>query len=463
MSSDQNGHSKILFWGCFIALVTTSFGFITRMFLFGDADFTEGKLGLDPVEVGRYRGIQIWPFAISIIGFSLIIDKVGYKFSMVFAAVCQLIWAVMGIAGLSVRVVTRDQGAITDVLNLANEAGDPMEGSKVRKARGRHIESSNTSPKKKDVASAESLPDITITHTSYSPAVKSGQYDTVIDPALTQTLPIHEPLTALVEDAETPLPLVPTLYSLGDHPACIIPQELGPILWSSSQPSLSPDSFISRLTYTCFNVGCLVLSKSIEAPVPLSDEYRMFGSTLRYRDRDEMIFRMRWLLGPGTNELQLLAELPWGGRWWDQEFSSTELCNYATIDSSAPQFLSVVGVEKQLMALGARLVDRETIELDSSGLTVLSETRQEPTCTQPDSWSFVNLFPSETPRPRIYPPRLLVSVNSLIHNLSQIAVCLMKGPGFPRQALRNAIEASVVTRRNSGGKQGMACMGTPRF
>ena len=360
-------------------------------------------------------------------------------------------------------LISTIQGAITDVLNLANEAGDPMEGSKVRKARGRHIESSNTSPKKKDVASAESLPDITITHTSYSPAVKSGQYDTVIDPALTQTLPIHEPLTALVEDAETPLPLVPTLYSLGDHPACIIPQELGPILWSSSQPSLSPDSFISRLTYTCFNVGCLVLSKSIEAPVPLSDEYRMFGSTLRYRDRDEMIFRMRWLLGPGTNELQLLAELPWGGRWWDQEFSSTELCNYATIDSSAPQFLSVVGVEKQLMALGARLVDRETIELDSSGLTVLSETRQEPTCTQPDSWSFVNLFPSETPRPRIYPPRLLVSVNSLIHNLSQIAVCLMKGPGFPRQALRNAIEASVVTRRNSGGKQGMACMGTPRF
>ena len=48
-----------------------------------------------------FKGIQIWPFAISIIGFSLIIDKVGYKFSMIFAAVCQIIWAIMGIWGLS--------------------------------------------------------------------------------------------------------------------------------------------------------------------------------------------------------------------------------------------------------------------------------------------------------------------------------------------------------------------------
>ena len=352
------------------------------------------------------------------------------------------------------------QGAITDILKLANEAGDPIEGSKVRKARGRHIERSHIPPKQGDLASAESLPDITITRTSYSPAVESGQYDTIIDPTLTQIPLIHEFPTALVEDAKTPLPSVPTLYSQGGYTACTIPQELGPILWTSSQPSSSPNSFISRLTYTCFNVGCLVLSKSIEAPVPLSEEFRMFGSTLRYRDRDEMIFKMKWLLGPGTNELQLLAELPWGGRWWDQEFSSTELCSYATTDSSAPQFLSVVGVEKQLMALGARLVDKETIELDSSGLALLSETRQEPTCAQPDSWSFVNLFPSATSQPRTYPPRVLVSVNSLILNLSRIAVCLMKGPGFPRQALRKAIEASVVTRRNSGGRQGMPCMGT---
>ena len=95
--------NSVLFWGCFIALITTSFGFITRMFLLDDASITgPDLLNLDDAEVGMFKGIQIWPFAISIIGFSLIIDKVGYKFSMIFAAVCQIIWAIMGIWGLSV-------------------------------------------------------------------------------------------------------------------------------------------------------------------------------------------------------------------------------------------------------------------------------------------------------------------------------------------------------------------------
>ncbi|MBL6921870.1 MAG: MFS transporter [Akkermansiaceae bacterium] len=94
--------SKALFWGCFIALITTAFGFITRMFLLDDPTITQDLLGLDEAEVGMFKGIQVWPFAISIILFSLIIDKVGYKFAMIFAAASQIIWGIMGIYGLSV-------------------------------------------------------------------------------------------------------------------------------------------------------------------------------------------------------------------------------------------------------------------------------------------------------------------------------------------------------------------------
>jgi MFS family permease len=112
--SADNKPSKALFWGCFIALITTSFGFITRMFLLDDPAITETLLGLDPAEVGKFKGIQIWPFAISIILFSLIIDKVGYKFSMIFAAVCQIIWAIMGIVGLNIA-----------------QGGDPEAGAKM--------------------------------------------------------------------------------------------------------------------------------------------------------------------------------------------------------------------------------------------------------------------------------------------------------------------------------------------
>ncbi|MEL7496765.1 MAG: MFS transporter [Planctomycetota bacterium] len=98
--SNNSAGSQMLFWGCFIALITTAFGFITRMFLLDDPTVV-AKLGLDPGEVGQFKGIQVWPFALSIIIFSLVIDRVGYKFSMIFAFVCQAIWAVMGVSAMS--------------------------------------------------------------------------------------------------------------------------------------------------------------------------------------------------------------------------------------------------------------------------------------------------------------------------------------------------------------------------
>ena len=80
------------------------------MFLLDDPEVVK-TLGLDPAQVGKFKGIQIWPFAISIILFSLIIDKVGYKFSMIFAAACQIIWAIMGIVGLNIAADNPAAGA----------------------------------------------------------------------------------------------------------------------------------------------------------------------------------------------------------------------------------------------------------------------------------------------------------------------------------------------------------------
>lgn len=89
------GHSQKLFWGCFIALIATAFGFIARMFLIGT---WAGEFNLDPAQAGRLAGIGIWPFAVSIIGFSLLIDKIGYKTAMIIAFLGHSIWAVMGIS-----------------------------------------------------------------------------------------------------------------------------------------------------------------------------------------------------------------------------------------------------------------------------------------------------------------------------------------------------------------------------
>src|SRR5437667_11472496 len=78
--SEMTRDNAMLFWGCFIALVTTAFSFIARMFLIGT---WQAEFNLDSAQAGRLAGMGIWPFAVSIIGFSLFIDKIGYKTAMV--------------------------------------------------------------------------------------------------------------------------------------------------------------------------------------------------------------------------------------------------------------------------------------------------------------------------------------------------------------------------------------------
>ena len=90
MSNETNNSTgnKLLFWGCFIALITTAFAFITRAFLVNTPELWPAAFGLDAVQAQELFGAGIWPFAISIIAFSLIIDKVGYKAAMIFSFVC---------------------------------------------------------------------------------------------------------------------------------------------------------------------------------------------------------------------------------------------------------------------------------------------------------------------------------------------------------------------------------------
>jgi MFS family permease len=101
--------SLFLFWGCFVALVATSFGFITRMLLLGRfaTDF-----GLDKVRLGELQGAGIWPFAISIILFSLVIDRIGYRVAMIFSFVCYVAYltlasmaygAIQGVTGVELQ------------------------------------------------------------------------------------------------------------------------------------------------------------------------------------------------------------------------------------------------------------------------------------------------------------------------------------------------------------------------
>jgi MFS family permease len=84
--------NKLLFWGCFAALIATAFGFQVRAMLMESwgSDF-----GINKTQQGEIFGAGLWPFAISIIIFSLIIDRIGYGKAMIFAGICHIIQAAM--------------------------------------------------------------------------------------------------------------------------------------------------------------------------------------------------------------------------------------------------------------------------------------------------------------------------------------------------------------------------------
>src|SRR5258705_6336326 len=75
-------HAQRLFYGCFASMFATSFGFIVRALLLNDFG---NLMNLTETQKGAIQGAGLFPFAISIILFSLIVDRVGYGLIMVLA------------------------------------------------------------------------------------------------------------------------------------------------------------------------------------------------------------------------------------------------------------------------------------------------------------------------------------------------------------------------------------------
>lgn len=83
---------KLLFAACWAALVATSFTFIVRSLILDDL----GKeFALDATQKGAIVGAGLWPFSISIILFSLVLDKIGYGRAMIFAFAAHTVSAIM--------------------------------------------------------------------------------------------------------------------------------------------------------------------------------------------------------------------------------------------------------------------------------------------------------------------------------------------------------------------------------
>lgn len=92
MASEQR--TGRLFLGCFFALVATAFGFAVRSAVLGD---WEVRFNLTEEQKGIINGVGLYPFAISIILFSLIVDRVGYRNVVYFGFFGHLFSAVLTI------------------------------------------------------------------------------------------------------------------------------------------------------------------------------------------------------------------------------------------------------------------------------------------------------------------------------------------------------------------------------
>ena len=81
-------HSRRLFLGCFMALVATAFGFAVRGAVLADWGV---QFHLTEEQKGIINGVGLYPFAISIILFSLIVDRIGYGTAMCFGFLGHLV------------------------------------------------------------------------------------------------------------------------------------------------------------------------------------------------------------------------------------------------------------------------------------------------------------------------------------------------------------------------------------
>jgi len=108
---------------CFTALVATSFGFVLRAMVIDDWG---REFALTETQKGELLGVGLWPFAISIVLFSLVIDRIGYRTAMWFAFACHVVSVIATVTAqdywslyLGTFIVALGNGAVEAAVNPA--------------------------------------------------------------------------------------------------------------------------------------------------------------------------------------------------------------------------------------------------------------------------------------------------------------------------------------------------------
>ena len=105
-SSCKSGMSEkeknLLFWASFLSLTAAGVGFVFRVMI---PTLWSNEFNITSAEVGGLTGAALWPIAITMIIFSLLVDKIGYKVSMFGAFALQALSVVLTISAKDVNTM----------------------------------------------------------------------------------------------------------------------------------------------------------------------------------------------------------------------------------------------------------------------------------------------------------------------------------------------------------------------
>lgn len=93
---------SLLFWASFLALAAAGVGFVLRVLV--SPGWGE-EYSITGTEVGQVFGLSLWPIAVTMILFSLIVDRVGYRLSMFIACALQILSVILTVIATDVGML----------------------------------------------------------------------------------------------------------------------------------------------------------------------------------------------------------------------------------------------------------------------------------------------------------------------------------------------------------------------
>lgn len=248
-------------------------------------------------------------------------------------------------------------------------------------------------------------------------------------------------------------------------------------------PNVSDFPLAMKIIIATIQIGYHALFETIQLPGDSSRMIanRVFNYSLRYHSAEEIMFNLRWFLGPGQQEMHRLGNIsfvtgPFAHIYREALKSHRRVGEFVpAIDDDAfrevvpargavsesvvmteeDAYVNANAVERYLWEKGIWFVGNDDIvevpasvveSMPARGAAAPVGSRQGGRSRAPKPWDFFNfnnVFVGDRP-PSSKALSVRVSQTKLLRSLVGTAVCLASGPGYERRLIDEAIKAAVV-------------------